>query len=140
MEEQWERTYIPYSYTYDQFTVFFHSDNVYIGERHYPVGQCCVDILNTGEAVFDEIDRRAKDFVPAAWELLRVKTSNAVAQTQQRLNAFWDLVFALPVYRDLNMDHDCNYHALENLVADRKKMGDGAGAELGWLRDLPRHG
>ena len=121
MEEQWERTYIPYSYTYDQFTVFFHSDHVYIGERHYPIGQCCVDILNTDETVFDEIDRRAKDFVPAAWELLRVKTNSAAAQAQQKLNAFWDVVFALPVYRDLNMDYDCNYHALENLIADREK-------------------
>ena len=121
MEEQWERTYIPYSYTYDQFTVFFHSDHVYIGERHHPIGQCCVDILNTDEAVFDEIDRRAKDFVPAAWELLRVKTSSAAVQAQQKLNAFWDVVFALPVYRDLRMDYECNYHALENLLADWEK-------------------
>ena len=104
MEEQWGRTYIPYSYTYDQFTVFFHGDRVYIGEQNYPIGQCCVDILNTDERVFDEIDRRVKDFVPAAWELLRVKSNSAVAIAQQKMNAIGDAIFALPVYRDLNMN------------------------------------
>ncbi|BDF68153.1 hypothetical protein CE91St43_21250 [Oscillospiraceae bacterium] len=123
MEEQLERTYIPYSYTYDQFTVFFHGDRVYIGEQNYPIGQCCVDILNTDERVFDEIDRRVNDFVPAAWELLRVKSNSAVAVAQQKMNAIWDAIFALPVYRDLNMDHDCNYHALENLFSNKEKWG-----------------
>ena len=58
MSEQLEQTYTPYSYTYDQFTVFFHGGRVYIGEKNYPVGQCCVDILNVDESTLDELDRR----------------------------------------------------------------------------------
>lgn len=121
MSEQLEQTYTPYSYTYDQFTVFFHGGRVYIGEKNYPVGQCCVDILNLEESVLDELDRRVRDFVPAAWELLKKKTNSAAVSAQEKLNAVWDIIFALPVYRDLNMDYDCNYHALENLFADREK-------------------
>lgn len=121
MSEQSEQIYTPYSYTYDQFTVFFHSGRVYIGEKNYPVGQCCVDILNLEEGLLDELDRRVREFVPAAWELLKKKTNSAAVSAQEKLNAVWDVIFALPVYRDLNMDYDCNYHALENLVADRGK-------------------
>ena len=121
MSEQLEQTYTPYSYTYDQFTVFFHGGRIYIGEKNYPVGQCCVDILNLEESVLDELDQRVKVFVPAAWELLKKKTNSAAVSAQEKLNAVWDIVFALPVYRDLNMDYDCNYHALENLFADRRK-------------------
>lgn len=121
MSEQLEQIYTPYSYTYDQFTVFFHGGRVYIGEKNYPVGQCCVDILNLEESVLDELDQRVKVFVPAAWELLKKKTNSAAVSAQEKLNAVWDIIFALPVYRDLNMDYDCNYHALENLFADRRK-------------------
>lgn len=121
MSEQHERTYTPYTYTYDQFTVLFHGGRVYIGEKDYPVGQCCVDILNMDEVILDEIDRRVKEFVPAALDLLQKKTNSAAASAQEKLNAVWNSIFALPVYRDLNMDYDCNYHALENLFADKGK-------------------
>ena len=106
---------------YDQFTVFFHGGRVYIGEKNYPVGQCCVDILNLEESVLDELDQRVRDFIPAAWELLKKKTNSAAVSAQKKLNTVWDIIFALPVYRDLNIDYDCNYHALENLFADRRK-------------------
>lgn len=121
MSEQLEQTYTPYSYTYDQFTVFFYGGRVYIGEKNYPVGQCCVDILNMEESVLDELDRRMQEFVPAAWDLFHEKTNSAAASAQKKLNAVWDVIFSLPVYRDLNMDYDCNYHALGNLFADREK-------------------
>ncbi len=34
MAEQTEGIYIPYTYTYDQFTAFFHSDRVYLSEKY----------------------------------------------------------------------------------------------------------
>ena len=40
MEEKMERIEIPFTYTYDQFTVFFHGDHVFIGEKDFPIGQC----------------------------------------------------------------------------------------------------
>ena len=120
MSEQLERTYTPYTYTYDQFTVFFYGGHIYIGEKDYPVGQCRVDILNMDESILDEFDRRVQEFVPAAWDLLQ-KTNSAAVSAQEKPNAVWDTIFALTVYRDLNMDYDCNYHALESLFADGEK-------------------
>lgn len=28
---------IPYTYTYDQFTVFFYGDHVFVGGKEYPI-------------------------------------------------------------------------------------------------------
>ena len=62
-----------YTYTYDQFTVFFYEDHVFIGGKEYPIGQCCVDIVNLDEAVLKEIDQRVWKFIPAAQALLTEK-------------------------------------------------------------------
>ena len=121
MEEKTERIERSYTYTYDQFTVFFHGDHVFVGERDRPVGQCCVDIMNLDEAVLDEIDRRVGAFIPAAQALLTEKDIRAARNAQEKLNAVWDMVFALPVYRDLRMDEPCNYHTFERLMADEEK-------------------
>ena len=84
MEEQMERIEIPFTYTYDQFTVFFHDDHVFIGERDVPIGQCCVDIMNLDEQVLHEINRRVREFVPAAQALLAEKTDSAAASAQEK--------------------------------------------------------
>ncbi len=76
-----------YTYTYDQFTVFFYEDHVFIGGKEYPIGQCCVDIVNLDEAVLKEIDQRVSVFLPAAQALLKEKTDSAAALAQEKLNA-----------------------------------------------------
>ena len=121
MAEEEGRTEYEFTYTYDNFTVFFYGNRVFIGKKSYPVGQCCVDILNLDEALFDEINRRVKDFVPAARNLLAEKTDSAATLAQERLNAVWELISALPVYRDLNMDEPCNYHMFRRLMEDEEK-------------------
>lgn len=121
MEEQMERIEMPFTYTYDQFTVFFHGDHVFIGGKDFPIGQCCVDIMNLDEQVLHEVDRRVREFVPAAQALLAEKTDSAAASAQEKLNAVWDVIFALPVYRELKMDVESNYHTFERLLADGEK-------------------
>lgn len=121
MAEEMERTEFEFTYTYDQFTVFFYGDRVFVGKQEYPIGQCCMDILNLDEAVFDEIARRVRELVPAARDLLTEKTDSAAALAQERLNAVWELIFALPVYRNLKMDEPCNYHTFQRLMADKEK-------------------
>ena len=121
MAEELDGIVYEYTYTYDQFTVFFYGDKVFVGGREYPIGQCCVDILNLGEAVLDEIDRRVRDLIPAAKDLLTEKADSAAALSQERLNAVWELIFALPVYRDLKMGELCNYHTFQRLMADKEK-------------------
>ena len=121
MTEQAKRIYIPHTYTYDQFTTFFYEGRVYLSDTNYPIGQCCVDIANMDEEVLDEIDRRVGKFIPAARALLSKKTNIALAFAQKKLNAVWDVIFTMPVYRDLNMDLETNYHTLERLHEQKDK-------------------
>lgn len=123
MAEESERIQETFEYTYtiDEFTVFFYGDHIYVGGKEYPVGQCSVDIMNLDEPILDGIDRRAKICVSEAIDLLTEKTDSAAALTQERLNAVWDIVFTLPVFRDLNMDKEVNYHTFERLMADSEK-------------------
>ncbi len=64
-----ERIEFDYTYTYDQFTVFFYGNRVFIGKKDYPIGQCCVDVMNLDESILGEIDRRVRLFIPAARKL-----------------------------------------------------------------------
>lgn len=123
MAEELERTQqtVTYTYTIDEFTVFFYGGHVYVGGKEYPIGQCSVDIMNLDEPILSEIDRRAKICVSKAIELLTEKTDSAATLAQERLNAVWDIVFTLPVFRDLKMDKEVNYHTFERLMADSEK-------------------
>ena len=121
MTDEQDRLEMIYTYTYDQFTVFFYDDHVFIGGKEYPIGQCCVDVVNLDETILKEIDRRVWEFIPAARTLLTEKTDSAAALAQEKLNAVWDIVFTLPVYRDLNMDEACNYHTFRRLMADKDR-------------------
>ena len=121
MAEQVESICIPFTYTYDQFTTFFYEGRVYLSDTSYPIGQCCVDIANMDEEVLGEIDRRVEEFIPAARKLLMEKTNSAVVFAQKKLNAVWDIIFTMPVYRDLNMDLELSYHLLERLYEQKEK-------------------
>lgn len=112
---------IPFTYTYDQFTTFFYDGRVYLSDTSYPIGQCCVDIANVDEEVLNEIDRRVEEFIPAARALLTEKTNSAVAFAQKKLNAVWNIIFTMPVYRDLNIDLELSYHSLERLYEQKDK-------------------
>jgi len=121
MAEQMVRIEGVYTYAFDEFTVFFYGDHVYIGGKEFPVGQCVVDVMDLDESVLNEIGRRAREFLPAAKMLLEEKTDSAAALAQARLNAVWDLIFTLPVYRDLPMDEENSYHIFERVMADEEK-------------------
>ena len=69
MAEEQLRIELDYTYTYDQFTVFFYGDRVFVGKKDYPIGQCCVDVMNLDESILDEIDQRVRLFIPAARKL-----------------------------------------------------------------------
>ena len=76
-----ELRYTEFTYAYDQFTVFFYGDRIFIGSKDYPIGQCCVDIMNLDDEVLDAINRRVKVFVPAAKNLFIEKTDSATADS-----------------------------------------------------------
>ena len=73
MEEQMKEIFISHTYTYDQFTVFFYGDRIFVGETDFPTGQCSVDMMNLSEDILNTIDHRVQDFLPAAQRLLTEK-------------------------------------------------------------------
>ena len=85
MAEELVRIELDYTYTYDQFTVFFYGNQVFIGKKDYPIGQCCVDVMNLDESILSEIDQRVRLFIPAARELPTEKTDSAAALEQERI-------------------------------------------------------
>ena len=121
MDGQLTRIEGMFTYTYDRFTVFFYGNHVYIGGKEFPIGQSVVDILNLDESVLGEINRCVREFLPAAQALMEKKSDSAAALAQERLNAVLDVLFALPVYRDLPMDEENSYHLFELLMADEEK-------------------
>lgn len=118
MAAQTEQRAFVYTHTYDQFTVFFYGDYVYIDGIEFPIGQSVVDVVNLDEAVLEEIDRRMERFLPAVQIMLTEKTPQAAAHAQGLMNEVWDVVFSLPVYRHLPMDAASNYHTFERMMAN----------------------
>lgn len=88
----------------DDFTVLFHVDRVFIGEREYPVGQCVVDILNLEEEKLCLIDHGLLVFYRAVQNIWQEDTEESVHLAQEKLRDLWKLVSALPAYKDLDID------------------------------------
>ena len=109
---------------FDRFTVFFTGDTVFLDGTAFPLGQLTTDVLNLDSEVLTEIDRRIDDFMSATWTLLQEKTDSAANSAQERLNAVWDLIFALPVYRSLHLDTAAARNLFPALLSDQSKWAE----------------
>ena len=110
--------------TFDRFSVFFTGDTVFLDRTVFPLGQLTTDILNLDSEVLMEIDQRVNDFMSTVWMLLQEKTDSAACSAQERLNAVWDLVFELPVYRSLRLDVETAQNLFPILLSDRAKWAE----------------
>lgn len=106
---------------YDKFSVLFHRDKLYVNGKVFPLGQITTDILNLDGDILREIDQRVDGFMTAVALLLKEKTDSAAHSAQEKLNAVWDLVFQLPLYRDLELDLDTSYHLFPLMFSDKEK-------------------
>ena len=88
----------------DDFSVLFHEDQVYFGERGYPTGQCVVDILNIKEEELSAIDQALQDVYHAIQRVWKENTESSVQIAQEKMHEVWTLVSRLPVYRDMHID------------------------------------
>ena len=88
----------------DDFSVLFHEDQVYFGERAYPTGQCVVDILNIEEEELSAIDQALQDVYHAIQRVWKENTESSVQIAQEKMHEVWTLVSRLPVYRDMHID------------------------------------
>ena len=108
-------------HTFDKFTVFFTTEKVFLDRTSFPLGQLTTDILNLGEGTLEEIDERINRFLPEVQKLFQEKTDCAAHTAQEYLNGIWDLVFELPVYRDLDLDISTSYNLFLPLLSDPDK-------------------
>ena len=109
---------------FDRFTVFFTGDIVFLDGTTFPLGQLTTDVLNLNGEILTEIDQRVGDFMFAVWTLLQEKTDSAASSAQERLNAVWDLIFDLPVYRSLHLDTETARNLFPALLSDRMKWAE----------------
>lgn len=106
--------------SFDKFSILFTSDAVYVSGKAFPLGQHSTDVLNLDDNLLNEIEQRIKTFLLSASALFSEKTDSAAALAQEKLNAVWDLIFTLPLYRDLRMDLYTSYNLFPMLFADKK--------------------
>ena len=106
---------------FDAFSVLFAKGEVYMNGKYFPLGQCTTDILNLDSTVLDQIEEKIRVLIPEVELLLYKKTDSAARSAQEKLNAVWDLIFTLPVYRDLNMERYASYNLFPFLLADEEK-------------------
>ncbi len=106
---------------FDCFSVLFGRGEVFVNSKAFPLGQCSTDILNLDSAVLTELDRRISKLMPVVKKLFREKTDSAACDLQELLNAVWDLVFTVPLYRDLSIDSWTTYNLFPLLLADEEK-------------------
>lgn len=109
---------------FDRFTVFFTSDKVFLDGTAFPLGQLTTDVLNLDGKMLTMIDQRVNDFISAVWPLLQEKTDSAASSAQERLNAVWDLIFELPVYRSLQLDIETSLNLFPTLLSDSGKWAE----------------
>ncbi|MDA8229362.1 MAG: DUF6076 domain-containing protein [Desulfitobacterium hafniense] len=110
---------------YDQFSVLFWEDNVMLGGgASFPLGQITTDFLNTDEQDIAEIDKRVREFTTGMRALFNHKNIDAVIPLQEKLNAVWDVIFTLPLYRDLPLDIHSSLNLLPMLFADKQKWAE----------------
>ena len=96
--------------TFDRFSVFFTGDTVFLDGAAFPPGQLTTDVLNVDGEILTEINRRVDGFMSAA-----------ARSAQERLNAVWELVFDLPVYRSLRLDTETARNLFPTLLSDSDK-------------------
>ena len=110
--------------TFDRFSVFFTKDTVFLDGAAFPLGQLTTDVLNLDGEILTEIDQRVNGFMSAVWTLLQEKTDSAACSAQEQLNAVWDLIFDLPVYRSLRLDTETARNLFPALLSDSAKWSE----------------
>ena len=109
---------------FDCFSVLFAKDEVLLNGNAFPLGQCSVDILNLDDGIPAELDRRIGRLIPVVKDMLDKKTDSAARSAHEQLNAVWDMIFALPVYRTLALDRGVAYDLFPFLLSDPESWAE----------------
>lgn len=119
MTEEEKYYEIEYISPFSPFAVFFYGDHIFIEGKEYPIGQSVVDILNLDDELLVEINRRMLDFILSLLEALDEDAEEMIQPVQEKLAYAWELVSALPVYRDLKIDWGIAHHVIQDIFSNR---------------------
>lgn len=105
----------------DLFSVLFWRDSIIAGNHKYELGEITTEFLNKPRAFFVDMRRLVDNFVPDIRMLFQTKETSNAEHIQENMNAFLDVLFALPPYRDLNMERSITYNMIPSLLGRPKK-------------------
>ena len=85
----------------DGFKVSFTKKESILAEKHYPLGYFAVEFLKVDRTLLRELERLVPIFQEEFTVFLSARDPSSAALVQQALNAVWDVLIQLPVYRHL---------------------------------------
>ena len=93
--------YVMTSSFLDGFKASFTKKECILAEKHYPLGYFAVEFLEVDRTLLRALERLVPIFQEEFTTFLSARDPSSAALAQQALNAVWDVLIQLPVYRDL---------------------------------------
>ena len=90
--------------TLQEFTLMFWQNQILIGDKKIPLGQCTTDILNLSDGYLGDMNYSRNEFSQAAQALFNRNTRinlETVTQIQNKLNKVLDIAGSLPPFNHL---------------------------------------
>jgi len=92
----------------DRFTVLFAGKNLMLGGKTFALGQIATDVLNMEQQDIIDLTVESAKFADYAKRKLmtpqKKRTPAAFFEVEEKLSRVLDMVSALPLYRDLEVD------------------------------------
>lgn len=108
-----------------EFTVHFADDTVIVGGKPFPLGRFGVEILNTPDEVLLDLCKKSDDFLALLEKIFSqaTKIPALASELQESLNRIFDVLFTLPLFRELDLDRAFTKEFLKRAeVDDIQKM------------------
>lgn len=102
----------------DLFAILFWGSRLIAGNHAYQLGEITTEYLNMDIQPLRTLGERVDALVPIYRQLLDHPDPSQAVAVQEKLNDFYDVLLALPPYRDLKMNLNISYD-LFPLLADQ---------------------
>jgi len=130
---------------FDSFTAIFGPKECVLDEKSYPLGYFAVEALETDRGILRRLEDAVARFKPELEVFLAARTASSAAVAQQKLDAVWELLDQLPVYKNFSHFHSGSFglfHAMRK-YPDRTDDAVTSGTEFNraltyWLDRLER--
>ncbi len=108
----------------DLFAVLFWRTHLLAGKRSYQLGEITTEYLNLDSQTVRKLSERVDELVPVLHRIMDEPDKSLAVAVQKNLNAFYDVLFSLPPYRDLPMDFNGAYNMFPMLASQTDKWSE----------------